>query len=63
VARTGQISGNRLDRFKNDQRRSKQGQGGIRAQRNYPDAKAFEYPVRGNPVGEWSGNSHEDCIH
>src|SRR5450755_2764316 len=63
VARTGQISGNRLDRFKNDQRHSKQSQGGIRAQRNYPDAKTSEYPVCGNPVGEWSRNSHEDCIH
>jgi hypothetical protein len=34
-----------------------------RAQRSYPDAKTSEYPVRGNPVGEWSGNSHEDYIH
>jgi hypothetical protein len=63
VARTGQICGNRLDGFKNDQRHSKQGQGRIRAQRNYPDTKTSEYSLRGNPIGEWSGNSLEHCIH
>jgi hypothetical protein len=34
-----------------------------REQRGYPDAKTSEYPVCSNPVGEWSGNSHEDGIH
>jgi hypothetical protein len=42
VTRAGQISSSRLDRLKNDQRESKQGKGGIRAERTYSDAKTSD---------------------